>query len=920
MDSVLLDYLRSGRAWVLVGSGPSSAMGYPSWRVLAEKANSLVRQATANDGLAGRLDSAMADENYPRVFEIAADELGIAALIRDLRPVLRPQLATGDVYAELARWPIPVYLTTNFDNELITSVVRVDPTYRSLSNSEDHLSLLVPGFSGAVVKLHGDLTTPMGLVLTESQYSALLAGSEWEYWRTKVRSILQMNPLIIVGQSLTDPHVTALLEEAKHGSGVEQPVVWLAPDIALSDARGYLDKYRIHVVPYQNRDGTHRNLATFVKDIGRFVPPRSTVATSARVAAVVSAGAVTDAGAPAFYVFNRLNSQPDAIERRIQVALATIEVALPNLLATKAYSLHDILEVAGWPAGVRVAPEFERIVVRRATSQHLLVRQSDDSLKPGPRPPKARREEFEHLRERFLSALRLRLARDFPDLIPAEVDRIAQDVHDSLTGFFKSGGLTLASILFNPDEVADSQTFLPSSIVAFMSDASARYDAHLLRQAFVHVSLAIFVDAGVPERAFLGRLSQGFFAFHALGAFGEVALERLRAARDTVWLLDSNVQIPVLALAAPSNMSLAETMKRLKMAGIRIFSTQKLFDETIEHLRYADRIVQRAGPDSYDVVAAANALPPYRRQNQFLQGFIRWQEAGSSSDWNHYLFESIGHRRPANNDLAEAARRLGIHVVDFQDWPGFTELDFSRAEQFTQELKDWMRDRGTGPPDRDYEDWLDKKARPEAEAYLVITKEREGSYNAITNPPGASEAWFISSTSAINVVGRGRRVTWQPDAFLEFANTLLTEIDGTSADRAFETLLWSLAQSGASPVDERTIGRVFGKVIDSSRLSTPEERETYQENLEAIYGESEDAVLARLPPSRKILATLQIKNQIIQRQASDLRLVQDQRETEARRAKEAETALDAVAKYKRRVADRQARIAKRRRKSGKRPR
>lgn len=38
MDSYLVEYLRSGKAWLLVGSGPSIAAGYPNWRTLAEGA------------------------------------------------------------------------------------------------------------------------------------------------------------------------------------------------------------------------------------------------------------------------------------------------------------------------------------------------------------------------------------------------------------------------------------------------------------------------------------------------------------------------------------------------------------------------------------------------------------------------------------------------------------------------------------------------------------------------------------------------------------------------------------------------------------------------------------------------------------------------------------------------------------------
>ena len=54
--------------------------------------------------------------------------------------------------------------------------------------------------------------------------------------------------------------------------------------------------------------------------------------------------------------------------------------------------------------------------------------------------------------------------------------------------------------------------------------------------------------------------------------------------------------------------------------------------------------------------------------------------------------------------------------------------------------------------------------------------------------------------------------------------------------------------------------------------------------------------MARLPPSRKILAALQLKNQIIQKQATEIEAAHEQHVVDARRAKVAETALDAVAK------------------------
>ena len=35
MDKFLIDYLHSGKTWLLIGSGPSVEVGQPSWEELA---------------------------------------------------------------------------------------------------------------------------------------------------------------------------------------------------------------------------------------------------------------------------------------------------------------------------------------------------------------------------------------------------------------------------------------------------------------------------------------------------------------------------------------------------------------------------------------------------------------------------------------------------------------------------------------------------------------------------------------------------------------------------------------------------------------------------------------------------------------------------------------------------------------------
>jgi len=71
---------------------------------------------------------------------------------------------------------------------------------------------------------------------------------------------------------MTDSHVRHVLAAAKKGSGVVQPVCWIAPDVSQDVAREYLEKYRIRVISYDNRDGTHRNLVKLVETLSDFAP------------------------------------------------------------------------------------------------------------------------------------------------------------------------------------------------------------------------------------------------------------------------------------------------------------------------------------------------------------------------------------------------------------------------------------------------------------------------------------------------------------------------------------------------------------------------------------------------------------------------------------------------------------------------
>ena len=134
-----------------------------------------------------------------------------------------------------------VYLTTNYDDEIQTNLTSLGETYRIYSNSEDHMAYLLPDLNGAIFKLHGDLRSDSGLILTTSQYENISKGDAWAYWRTRMTTVFQTARMVVVGHSLSDKNIKHVLEVAKQGAGVLQPICWIAPDVGADEVREYLE-------------------------------------------------------------------------------------------------------------------------------------------------------------------------------------------------------------------------------------------------------------------------------------------------------------------------------------------------------------------------------------------------------------------------------------------------------------------------------------------------------------------------------------------------------------------------------------------------------------------------------------------------------------------------------------------------------
>ncbi len=305
--------------------------------------------------------------------------------------------------------------------------------------------------------------------------------------------------------------------------------------------------------------------------------------------------------------------------------------------------------------------------------------------------------------------------------------------------------------------------------------------------------------------------------------------------------------------------------------GIRLFTTNKLFDEVVDHLWFANHIIREYGQKSYHIYAAARGDAPYVKSNVFLEGFIRWQTIGKVNDWESYLYQIFGESGLTESKhfsekelkiIQDSLFRSGVEVVALNDWPGYTPKDNDEIQNYKDDIVDRLLQ--YNGVTRDFDQLADphKKATPESEVLQIVKKERSGNYHILTDEGVYSNSWFISETSMLNAIVNGARVTWQPDAFLRFTSTLFPALDAQASEQAFEILLLELAESGINLLDETIIENVFSGLIDQAELSIAEQRSIYQQTIGYNYSEDPSLVNSRMMQIYKPLASIQLSNEM----------------------------------------------------------
>ena len=276
-DNNLIRKINTGRCLVLVGSGLSCEIGYPSWRLLSERSYEKLKfSGTTIDNASYR--KYLDNKQYPELFrQIQRDlEENRQSLVNFIKPLLQPAVKKpGLLYEIISRWPFACYLTTNYDNEISIALELLHEHFTVIQNRLEDFSVWRDGVSHIIQKLHSDLDHPRDVIITSADYRGLQLGSTGQYFRDRLSSVFTMFDILIVGHSLSDPDIDNILKLAKINASPNHPIYFVSSDSTKAEETELFEQYNIVLIQYDVVNGRHSQLLQLLRTADRFIVPRS---------------------------------------------------------------------------------------------------------------------------------------------------------------------------------------------------------------------------------------------------------------------------------------------------------------------------------------------------------------------------------------------------------------------------------------------------------------------------------------------------------------------------------------------------------------------------------------------------------------------------------------------------------------------
>ncbi len=833
----LISKLNRGGCFALIGSGPSSEMGYETWRSLAIATYEALKKA-------GRVSDEnsytkyLAEGKYPELFRQAERDLGdrsaLVQLVESLLIVKTPRPPA--IYNILAGWPVACYLTTNYDNEINAALSRLKVYYKTVGNTKSDLGSIRHDATNLIVKLHSDFGHPADIVLTSADYQKLAISPEGDYFRAKIRSIFEMFDVFIIGHSLADPDIALILQIAKETASPHHPAYLIAADLTAAEEHELFEKFNIVAIPYRNPDGTHARLRRMLASADKFVIPRRK-----RVGPDFEPPPQEEIeAAQSLLIYRQIHRLAD--ENAATPGQYLGPLILQALVSGSASGISESELVQRKPLSIAIQNDEARSAVKVALEEMVGARLVDgvdrftlsETGKERVNEIASRKSaEEESAFGQFV--LTFKGLSDHISKID-ETTAVAL-LKETLVLVFRQRGLSIASSVFAAQSVDPDGL---SNIFAAISGAALRFGDDELGAAFLEAAEAFILEPNEPQLLYLTSLSQGFFLYHLLGLDPKCATIRGDILAHTIWWSDASVIIPLLARGSTNHEYARDLFQRLGKTKAAVVTTTKLLREVFEHMLWAERLFENESMDSAAFLEAALMKGSYK-QNLFLDGYIRWAAEGRVGTYRDYL-NAVAPGGVSLESIRQELIRQGITVIDARDLKGYESGDVGEINNLKELVKTERQRRDN------YRSELQVEA--EAEVLHVIRSVRGGTYQPPNTLESADRTYFLSQSLVLDRVQKSSdAITWTPEALYRY----LLALPGAGLEPALlhQCMLQDYYSSGVVLIDRSHYLKFFGPSIVAARASFAAEKAKYLKEFSDLSSSGLDEAFERTPDLEK---------------------------------------------------------------------
>jgi hypothetical protein len=827
--------INRGRCFILIGSGPSCELGYPSWEKLAKLTYEKIKQMDKISDI-NSYEKYLKKHQYPELFSLAEHDLGgdRIALINLIKPLLQPTVKNhGVLYELISKWPFACYLTTNYDDEIATHLSKLKEHYTVVRNRKEDFSYLRDGASYIIQKLHSDLNHPDEVILTSNDYKRLFAESSGEYFRVKLRQAFEMFDVFIVGHSLSDPNIEYVLQIAKETASPQHPIFMVAADFSKADEQEYFKMYNIVLVPYSNNDKTHSELRQMFKSADRFIVPRYRHRERPEIPVVPKEEAEA---AIALFLYRHLQGV-EAIDYICPLILSGLFSA-----GEKGISKGNIISLHTLKIIKQAQTNTQEAIIEAI--EHLKQQSMVEDINGYIKITTVGCEkvlEYQSIREtekdQAYGQFHIVLRNNYEKLTNTQFETCRNLAEEAIMTSFSNRGLTISNQIYSGRSAGPGEL---SDVFGYVSDKAVIVSDMELRATFMEAMYQFLIEPNPPQRKYLASVSQGYFLYHLLGIDPSCRQMRRDVFKKTFWICDSSIILPLVAIGCHNHEYAVELFKMLSDANALFFTTKNLLQEAWDHFDWAEQFMKNNDAESPEFLRAALVKGTYK-QNLFLDGYVRLSADGIVGSFNDYLDIIFPNGKISLSSFTNIITKAGMRFVNISDIKGFSQDDWGEIEKAKSNIQSEREKRGL------YRSAL--QVESEAEVWILVKNLMNKKYQ-FCDLDNLERVYFVSQSRIMDYVFQPENITtWAPDALYRYLSALPG--NELNSDLLQQSMLQEYYYAGISFIDNDRYCRFFGSHIDSAKLSFEREKIKYTNELKEAYTKNIDDDFAKTPDLEK---------------------------------------------------------------------